>query len=309
MGVRCEPVKKVSLPGQFYDTILTGKAMNRRVPREKDGSLDRTVPRYAGAALACGCNRRPGARLTWENVALDTRPGLQINYLLGNPVASGNKTVFLVFNGGEGSGAYRFGPDGKIDLSISLLARTAPLFVEYGVSVAVMQPPSDRVRGGMNCGFRASEEHLQDIAKVVESLTQKGFVRIFLAGHSNGAFSAPFAGSKIESDNIKGVVLLSSISAMGRCYIGDNIRSIKYPVLMVHNRDDGCRATPFAEAKKLFSTSPTKATFVEVCGGLNPRGDVCQSLHYHAFIGMEKEVASLVADWAAGREAPPVIGR
>jgi hypothetical protein len=97
-------------------------------------------------------------------------------------LAGGKKTVFLVFNGGEGSGTYRFGPDGKIDLSVSLLARTAPLFVENGVSVAVMQPPSDRVRGGMSCGFRASEEHLEDIAKVVESLTRQGFERIFLVG-------------------------------------------------------------------------------------------------------------------------------
>jgi len=262
-----------------------------------------TLP--AGAAVIDA--RAPGS--TWENVTLDTRPGLQVSYLLGSPREGDEKTVFLVFSGGEGSGTYRFGPDGKIDLSVSFLARTVPLFVENGVSVALMQPPSDRVRGGMSCGFRASGEHLQDIANVVESLSKKGFERIFLAGHSNGTFSASFAGSTLESAAIKGVVLLSSIGEGGRCYLGDNVRTIKYPILMVHNRDDGCRTTPFTEARKLFSTASTRATFVEVRGGINPRGDSCQSLHYHSFIGLEKEVISAVVDWAEGREVPPVIGK
>ncbi len=246
---------------------------------------------------------------TWENVSVDTRPGLQVNYLLGQPKDAGERPVFLLFNGGEGAGTYELLNDGTINLSVSFLARTAPLFVTNGASVAIMQPPSDRRRGGMSCGFRASEDHLQDIGKVIESLAHRGFQRIFLTGHSNGTFSAAFAGSKIENDRIKGVVLLSSVSVLWQCYIGPYISTIKYPVLMVHHRDDGCHVTPFSNAKKLFSTLPPKAAFVEVRGGADPRGDACRSLHRHAFVGMEKEVIEAITDWAGNRKVPEIIGK
>jgi hypothetical protein len=245
---------------------------------------------------------------TWENVSVDTRPGLQVSYLLGQPKNAGERSVFLLFNGGEGAGTYELLNDGTINLSVSFLARTAPLFVRDGVSVAIMQPPSDRVRGGMSCGFRASEDHLQDIGKVIESLAHRGFERIFLTGHSNGTFSAAFAGSRIENNRIKGVVLLSSISTLWHCYIGPYISTVRYRVLMVHHRDDGCRVTPFSGAKKLFSALPPKAAFVEVRGGADPRGDACRSLHRHAFVGREKEVIETITDWAGTGKAPEIIG-
>ena len=63
---------------------------------------------------------------TWENVSVDTRPGLQVSYLLGQPKNAGERSVFLLFNGGEGAGTYELLNDGTINLSVSFLARTAP---------------------------------------------------------------------------------------------------------------------------------------------------------------------------------------
>jgi hypothetical protein len=36
---------------------------------------------------------------------------------------------------------------------------------------------------------------------------------------------------------------------------------------------------------------------VMVDGGGDPRGDPCEALHWHGFIGMEKEAVDIIGDW------------
>ena len=250
---------------------------------------------------------------SWEVVSISTRPGIKVAYLLGQPASSDDKVIFLIFNGGDGSAPFETLEQGKINLSVNFLTRSAPLFIKSGASVAIVVPPSDRTHG-MGCGFRSSDEHLQDTKKVIESLVERGFKEIFLAGHSNGTLSAAWAGSKISDEHIKGVVLASAVGAMGgrltdACYVGFHISKVRYPVLMVHHKDDACPATPFTDAIKLKSSITTKATLVEVHGGGNPKGDPCRNGHYHGFIGMDEEVVKLILDWSKNKEVPGLVGK
>ena len=200
--------------------------------------------------------------------------------------------------------------NGQIRLSSTFLVRSAPRFIENGVSVAVVSPPSDEIYG-LSCEFRASKGHAQDIKKVIESLSEKGFREVFLTGTNNGTLSAAYLGGKIRDDRVKGVVLTSSITAIKRftngCYIGFYVPQIMYPVLMTHHRDDACRSTLFAEARKLKDKVRTQATFVEVRGGGSPSGDPCGPLHYHGFIGMEDEVVRTIVEWARKQTVPEII--
>jgi hypothetical protein len=34
-----------------------------------------------------------------------------------------------------------------------------------------------------------------------------------------------------------------------------------------------------------------------VSGGDNPTGDPCEAMHYHGFIGKEKEAVAMITDW------------
>jgi hypothetical protein len=249
----------------------------------------------------------------WEVVSISTRPGIKVAYLLGRPASSDDKVIFLIFNGGDGSAPFETLEHGKINLSVNFLTRSAPLFIKSGASVAIVAPPSDRTHG-MGCGFRSSDEHLQDGKKVIESLIERGFKEIFLAGHSNGTLSAVWAGSKIGDEHIKGVVLASAVGGVGgrftdACYVGFHISKVGYPVLMVHHKDDACGVTPFADAIKLKNNITTKATLVEVRGGSNPKGDTCRNGHYHGFIGMEEEVVNVILDWSRGKEVPGLVGK
>jgi hypothetical protein len=213
--------------------------------------------------------------------------------------------------GGDGSRPFKALDNGEIILSDNFLVRSAPLFIENGVSVAVIGPPSDKGHG-LSCIFRSSEDHARDVQGVLDSLIGRGFEEIFLTGTSNGTTSVASVGGRIKESHIKGVVLTSSITATTRsadsCYIGWDVPKIAYPVLMVHNRNDACKATPFAEALKLKDKVRTKAAFLEVRGGVDPVGDPCGALHFHGFIGREDAVVDAIVKWAENKPVPETIG-
>jgi hypothetical protein len=247
----------------------------------------------------------------WEVVTLATRPKVTTSYLLGSASTSGRRTVFILFMGGEGTGPFVPLANGKTKLSNNFLTRCSSDFIDNGVSVALIAPPSD-MQNGMGCEFRSSGEHAGDVEGVIASLVEKGFDEIFLVGTSNGTLSAASAGGKIREEHVKGVILTSSVAGIGptgrSCYVDHYVSKISYPVMIVHHRDDACMATPFVEAVKLKERIKTKVTFVEVRGGGPPKGGVCMPLHYHGFIGIEREVVKALVDWSNNKNVPAVIG-
>lgn len=86
--------------------------------------------------------------------------------------------------------------------------------------------------------------------------------------------------------------------------------AITVPVLFVHHRDDGCRATPIGSTRRLtssFRRSP-RVDFVEVQGGDPPISEPCQARSAHGFLGKERDVAAVITDWIAGKPVPKQIG-
>ncbi|MDE2230222.1 MAG: hypothetical protein KGL11_14435 [Alphaproteobacteria bacterium] len=108
-----------------------------------------------------------------DRVVLQTRPGVT-QPILFQPAASPVASVVL-FPGGVGVIAVTGG---------NFLLRVRGEFAARGISVAVIDAPSDRSTDSIE--YRASADAAQDLAAVVNFLKSKASVPVWLVGTSNG---------------------------------------------------------------------------------------------------------------------------
>ena len=258
--------------------------------------------------LSTGLAAAPSAAVAApEIIEVPTRDGVTVRVLLVAPAETPSATV-LLFPGGWG--ARHFGTkDGSVWLGINFLVRTAPLFAERALLAAAIDTPSDQP-GGMTDDWRTGAPHVADIRKVLEALQARAPGRVVLVGTSRGTISAAYVAAKLEDPRLSGVVLTSSMVEHGRgrwaTVYETPLGKISAPVLVVHHREDGCRATPIGAALSLprwFKKSP-KVDFVEVSGGDPAISDPCEPLAAHGYLGRERQVIEVIADWIAGRPIP-----
>jgi len=233
-------------------------------------------------------------------VDIPTRPGVTQRFLLLTP--ENPKAYVLLFPGGDGglelsqTGSMRY-------LNENFLVRTRHLFAEKGLSVAIIDAPSDRQRTALK-GFRQMPEHVADIKAVIAWLKQQNNMPVWLVGTSNGTLSAAFAAIKLSAGpgGPDGLVLTSTILNSGN----DKLRpvsempleKIAIPVLVVHHEQDGCKFCPYNEIPNLMKklTGTARKELITFRGGQS-RGDPCQALAYHGFNGIEKDVVGKISDW------------
>jgi len=247
-----------------------------------------------------------------EIVTVPTRPGVTVRVLLLAPTDAPSATI-LMFPGGFGEN--HFGEkDGKPWLGKNFLVRTAGLFAARGLLVAVIDTPSDQPRG-MDKASRMGKEHIEDVRKVLDLLAQRAPVPIYLAATSAGTLSGAALGVALKDARVAGLILTSSIVDGGRGRIRAPtvydlpLKRITMPVLVVHHRHDACWATPIAAASGLPSalSGSAKVDFVEVEGGDPPRSEACESFAAHGYVGREREIVGVIADWIAGKPVPKAV--
>jgi len=230
-------------------------------------------------------------------VTIDTRQGVTMKLLLVSAEAQTDKAL-IMFPGGNGYNPFS-SRDGVISLGKNFLVRTAPDFAGKGFLVAVVDCPSDVQ--GMDDKFRTSREHLYDISKAVDYLAGKGYTSIYLVGTSRGTISAASIGAELKHPDIKGVILTSSMN-YSKFLRWIPLEKTPYPVLIVHNQDDGCNASPYDEASymtRMFKKSP-KVDFVGVSGGSSPQSGPCGPMSAHGYLGIEGEVIDKIVKWISG---------
>ncbi len=231
-------------------------------------------------------------------INIPTRPGVTQRFLLLAPEKP--KAVVILLPGGDGgldisdSGSIRF-------LSHNFLVRSRQLFANQGLTVAVVDAPSDRQRMALK-GFRQKPEHVTDIKAVIAWLKQQNDLPVWLVGTSRGTQSAAFVATElsVNQGGPDGLVLTSTIllDDKGRPVPEMPLRKIAIPVLVIHHEQDGCKHCPYSETSGLMKKldgSPKKQ-LITLRGGEN-RGDPCESSAYHGFNGLDKEVVSKIADW------------
>ncbi|MBP1207662.1 pimeloyl-ACP methyl ester carboxylesterase [Duganella sp. 1411] len=224
-----------------------------------------------------------------------TRPGVETS-VYWEAREDAKATVFL-FTGGNGG--YGKVVDGKPS-SRNFLARSVALFLADGFNVAIFGLPSDTP--ALDYSDRVDEKHLTDVRAALEFVRTKSAAPIWLVGTSRGTISATYVAIGSTGDaGIAGLVLTSSVTAFKKrgAVPAQNLAALKLPVLVVHHASDAC---PICQPHEMdwimkgLKNAPVKK-LVMVTGGGNPSGDVCEAMHYHGFIGQEKEVVDLMAEW------------
>lgn len=224
------------------------------------------------------------AALAEEMFALSTRPGVtQAIYVtaVANPAAT-----LLLFPGGSGVVSKVRG---------NFLVRTVPQFTALGVTVAVVDAPSDQ-SNGMSNTFRMSAEHGADITAVITAMRQRAAVPVWLVGTSRGTISAAALGARLGPPLIAGVVLTSTVWRAAIPQIP--LETIRVPVLVVHNQNDGCFESPFTDAAPgvaRLRAAPAKE-LITVSGGMS-RSAPCEALSPHGYYGIEGQVVPPIVAW------------
>ncbi len=230
-----------------------------------------------------------------EVITLNTRDGVTQSYLLVTARDSETKTVAILFPGGAGYIGLKPGADVNNN---NFLVRTRNLFVNDGVTVAVIDGPSDTSR--MSDGFRMSANHATDIGFVVRDLRRRfAQAKLFLIGTSRGTVSAVYTGLAL-GNAIDGLVLTSTVFNANRAgggVAGVDFASFKVPLLFVHHREDGCNVCPYSGAARLADRFP----LISVNGGLPPQSGPCDPLSAHGYFGKEAETVTAIAQWLNGQ--------
>jgi len=265
----------------------------------------------SSALLATTLTAAPTAAMTApEIIEVPTRDGVIVRVLLVAPAEPPLATV-LLFPGGWGARHFSM-KDNGVTLGINFLVRSAPLFAEHGLLAAAVDTPSDQP-GGMSDDWRLGPQHVTDTRKVIEALQARAPGRVVPIGTSRGTLSAAAVAARLDDPRVTGVVLTSSMVEHGRgrwsTVYETPLGKISAPVLIVHHREDDCRATPIGAALSLprWLKKSSKVDFVEVSGGDPAISDSCEPLAAHGYLGRERQVIQVIADWIAGRPVPKLV--
>jgi dienelactone hydrolase len=242
------------------------------------------------------------ARAEERVVDIPTRPGVTQRFLLSStPNARAAVVLFAGGHGGlqlNGAGGLGWGRN-------NFLVRSAALFASQGLTVAVIDAPSDRQSPPYLSGFRQSAEHAADVRAVIAWLRNEAKVPVWLIGTSRGTQSVGAVATALKGDGgPDGVVLTSTILSdpRGRPVPDMAVDALKIPVLVVHHEQDGCRLCAFRDMPRLMNklSSAPRKELVTFRGGEN-QGDPCEAMAYHGFNGLEKDVVARIAAWVTAQ--------
>ena len=179
--------------------------------------------------------------------------------------------------------------------------RSLPHWRAAGLNVAIFGKPSDMPE--LEVAERTGAAHLADIRAVVEFLRERSAAPLWLVGTSRGTVSATAAAIGLPPGSAAGVVLSSSLVNMDRpgALMQQDLAAITLPVLLVHHARDACvlcRPADVPHLLRSLKNAPLKKLLM-FDGGTDPRGSSCDALHWHGYIGMEKDAVDAIAAWIA----------
>ena len=211
------------------------------------------------------------------------------------------KAAVVLLAGGHGAlqitsnGGFKWGEK-------NFVVRSRQLFASHGLTVAVVDAPSDRQNPPYLGGFRQKDEHVFDIKAVIAWLKQQGGIPVWLVGTSRGTQSAAFIATQLAptEGGPDGVVLSATIltDMRSRPVPKMPLGKIQVPTLIVHHKHDGCEHCKYADLPLLVDnlTAVPRKELLTFEGGRS-EGNSCEAMAYHGFNGIEQEVVTKIAEW------------
>jgi hypothetical protein len=255
-------------------------------------TLRAALGKIAVALLLAAAHALPAAGAD-RLVKIDTRPGVTVSFWY-MPRPGATATVVLL-PGGAGGIGFKHG----VPTSQNFLVRSRDLFAKQGVNVAIVGRPSDKK--DLDNIFRADPRHVQDLRAVVAYLKKESRTPVWMVGTSRGTISATAAAIALGTEDLAGIVLTSSITSyrITTAVPQQALDRIRIPVLVMHHEKDACPICAPYELKYIMRglTNAPVAKLIMVNGGADPRGDACEALHWHGYIGMEAEAVDVIVAW------------
>jgi len=203
-----------------------------------------------------------------------TKDGDVVPYVL-NTVSAAPRYVIILFPGSTGVMDPHM-EDGHVVYreKNNFLIRARPLIVDDEFATVATNSSS-------------SEQRIQALIDDIKSRFPGA--KIYLMGTSRGTYDT-MALAGYLSDKIAGEIHTSSLQAIATF----NAKKYANRQLIVHHKDDECRATPFSAAQ--WSHNHYGNDFIAVDGGTSA-GDPCEPFSYHGYNGIEKPTIDAIKAW------------
>lgn len=126
---------------------------------------------------------------------------------------------------------------------------------------------------------------------------------VWLVGTSMGSLSAANAAGRLTAGGPAGIVLTSSVTEASKASYETTphagLGDVRVPALVVHHRDDACRASPFSGAEAIvraLKQAPAKE-LLAFEGGSPPISTPCEAKAAHGYVGIEAKVVEAIGAW------------
>jgi predicted alpha/beta-hydrolase family hydrolase len=141
---------------------------------------------------------------------------------------------------------------------------------------------------------------MADVGAVLDFVRARADAPVWVIGTSRGTVSATAMAIRMQ-DRLAGLVLSSSVVSLKKpgAVPGQDLAAIGLPVLLFHHARDACAVCRPDEVPAILRglrNAPVKK-LIMADGGRDPTGDPCSALHWHGFVGMERDAVDLIADW------------
>ena len=246
--------------------------------------------------------------LTERLVETKPREGVYQRSLLSRRGTGGERWLVVAFPGYPGILRLQEN-DGVIsyELKGNFLIRARRHLVSADIAVATLDCPADQFA---DCGdrYRDSEQHLQDVMQQINALRAEmgPGIKVALIGTSYGTVSSQLLAKKLDGRidaAIHSASITYPVSGKGLPIYGLDLAALKTRQLIVHHQDDPCKYTAFEPYKRYQDKLP----ILLVRGTANPRGNACDALTQHGFVGRERLVMQGIARWlTTGELVPPI---
>ena len=251
--------------------------------------------RWLVVALLLGLVSAAQAAPDAGNVVTISIDGAPQNVLFLAPATKPIAAV-VMFPGGDGQ--IGIGANGSIARPGNFLIRTRDKWLARGFLFVAVDAAAARA---YTRGDRVGPANQRAIAEIVQAVRQRTAAPIWLLGTSAGAPAAVAGAASLPAGSIRGVVISSPISRPGThdSVFDAPLARISVPVLIQIHQQDGCPATPPANAAKIkvALTSAPVAEVQQFSGGAFPRSGPCEAFAQHGFLGIEDQVVTAAANW------------